>query len=209
VSDEHGHTNHHGDADDDDHDKESAHRLSSNGAARSLRLPDRFYISGSLMDARQYHHDEDALTLPLAHRGHYHPFFAGRTTKCSRCGGPALPQTGESPAWGKRGFLGEARIGGIDLPHKYVCRRRQRFKATTPPERSMFARRRCRRTGYAIPQYQYVAAVRKRFNGPKGLRGGDENSRATCCGEKARLQALKKICSQALRSSSNSCSACL
>jgi hypothetical protein len=41
------------------------------------------------------------------------------------------------------------------------------------------------------------------------LRGGDENSRATCCGEKARLQALKKICSQALRSSSNSCSACL
>jgi hypothetical protein len=53
-----------------------------------------------------------------------------------------------SPAWGKRGFLKEAgnraaaicfRIGSVKVEN--------RFRTTTPPERSMFARRRCRRTG--------------------------------------------------------------
>jgi len=41
-------------------------------------------------------------------------------------------------------------------------------------------------TGYAIPQYQYVCAAWKRFNGPKGLRGRGANSRPTCGNEKTR-----------------------
>jgi hypothetical protein len=189
VSDEHSHANHHGDAENDDRDKESAHRLSSsNGFAHSRCLADCFYISGSLKDAWQRRPGigTDAASLSP---WRYWPLLASRTTKRSRCEGlrlPAVPTQAKAPPGESGAFWGSKDWG--DRPASQMCLSTsdKGSKTTTPPERSMFARRRCRKTGYAIPQYQYVGPVRKRFNGPKGLRGRDENSRATCRGEKAR-----------------------
>ena len=60
----------------------------------------------------------------------------------------APPEKAESPAWGKRGFLKEARNrAGATCFQTLSAEVEKRFKTTAPPERSMFARRRCRRTG--------------------------------------------------------------
>lgn len=74
-------------------------------------------------------------------------------------GGGRYPSTacsayskGESPAWGERGFLGKHGSGDRRASKSVSLAFAKRFKTTTPPERNMFARRRCRRTGCAIPQ---------------------------------------------------------
>jgi hypothetical protein len=191
VSDEHGHANHHGDADDDDRDKESTHRLSSNGAARSLRLPNRFYICGALIDARQHHHDEDARgcapTLPIIAAATTPSLLVARQNVlavesfASRCLQQAKAPPGESGAfWGSKDWGDRpASEIGLSMPEKGSKQQRRQSGVCSLGGVAV-------ETGYAIPQYQYVGAAWKRFNGPKGLRGGGANSRRTCRNEKTR-----------------------
>src|SRR5229473_4528492 len=158
------------------------------------------------MDARQHHHDEDvqgcAQTLPLDHRRRDHPFFAGRTTKCSRCGELrlAVPSTGESPAWGKRGFLGKQGLGGSTCLKDTSVDVGERFKTTTPPERNMFARRRCRRNWIRNSPVQLCPRNPEKVQRPAQISRG-------VFGKPEPEPASKQNCSQASRSSSNACSA--
>ncbi|SRR5713226_2094687 len=167
------------------------------------------------MDARQHHHDEDvqgcAQTLPLDHRRRDHPFFAGRTTKCSRCGELrlAVPSTGESPAWGKRGFLGKQGLGGSTCLKDTSVDVGERFKTTTPPERNMFARRRCRRNWICNSPVPVCLRSLEKVQWPKGLARTRRKFSPDLRQRKNSPLGFKKIRSQALRSSSDSCSACL
>ena len=167
------------------------------------------------MDARQHHHDDGARgcapTLPLAHRGRYDPLFAGRTTTCSRCGELrlAVPSTGESPAWGKRGFLGKQGLGGSTCLEDRSVDAGERFKTTTPPERSMFARRRCRRNWICNSPVPVCRRSLEKVQWPKGFARTRRKFSPDLSRRKSSPLGLKKIRAQALRSSSGSCSACL